>query len=134
MTKGRKPPNMLPKSKAKNLIPSASLKLVRVLPDNMPLLFADGLTVQQRDAMFLVSFLQTKYPLAVTPEEIRAIKTIEQHCVAQIIITPDQMARNLNALNKNFNSFIEAQEPENQKHLRSLLNGEENADQTKENE
>lgn len=129
MTRRGSKSNLLPKAKVK--VPLTAVrqpKLVRKIPEGLSLEYTDALMIQQKDTMFFLTFLQTQYPLVITPAEIQEIKEVEQRCVAQLAISPDQMARNLRVLNKNFDEFIKVQSPENQKHLKDLLNGKEEDD------
>lgn len=121
-SRGRKS-NLLPKPKVREPLTIKQPKLVRKMAANVSSQFTDALMIQENNAMFFLSFLQTQFPFVVTPEEMREVKEVEQLCVAQLIVSPEQMARNLRILNGNFNGFIEAQSPENQKRLRYLLNG-----------
>lgn len=66
-----------PTSKKHAPIPVAAVKQVpirRILPEDLPLEYADGMMVQYKYYMFTLSFLQSQYPLVYTPEEIRAVK------------------------------------------------------------
>lgn len=67
---------------------------------------------------FTFTFLKTVYPLLEKPKDYDTVKEIEQRPVAQIVVTVDQMARNINVFNKNFKKFLMKQDPE----VRELLN------------
>ena len=125
MTKGRKKSDVRPKGTVGKIATDSQLirqvKTRRTLPDDLPKIYADGLMVQHKDGMFILSFLQNQYPLIVTPEEIQKVKDIEQRCVSQLLVTPEQMARNLAVLNDNFGKFLDKQIPENRKILEDLL-------------
>lgn len=78
----------------------------RVLPPDLPMIYSDGMVIQHKDGMFILYFLQSRYPLAVTPNELESIEFIESHCVAQIVLTPQQMERNIRAMGMNFEKFL----------------------------
>lgn len=99
------------------------VKTVRTVPSTITTHYSDALIVQLRDAMFIISFLQNQYPLLTEESDIKKLKEIEQRCVAQVVVSPHQMAKNLRALNQNFNSFIELQDEEGQKLLKDILEG-----------
>lgn len=87
---------------------SKEVPIKRILPEGLPLLFSDAFMVQQKDGMFVLSFLQIRNPLAITPEEIEAIESVEAHCVAQILLTPMEMRKNIEVMKENFQQFVEA--------------------------
>jgi alpha-ketoglutarate-dependent taurine dioxygenase len=125
----------LPRAKTKtSLTTRKKPQVVRTVPEYVPMHYSDALMVQQKDAMFVISYLQTKYPLVVTDAEIKQVEHIEQRCIAQIIVTPPQLARNLAVLNNNFKNFIEGQDPKTQEHLISILNSLDKADENSKNE
>lgn len=81
--------------------------IIRVLPDNMPLIYSDGLLIGNNEGVFILSFLQTRFPLAVTPEEVEAIQQVDSYCVARILLTPEQMERSIKAMTDNFQKFVD---------------------------
>jgi hypothetical protein len=117
-------PNFMPRPKAKPQEGNPRRKtvpVIRTVPEYIPLVFSDALMIQAKDGMFIMSFLQTQYPLAATVEELEHLNKVEQRCLAQIIVTPHQMAKNLAVLNKNFEDFLEQQDEETQKYLKDLM-------------
>ena len=120
MSKTRRPPNIFPKPKMVNKPQSetnSSAKMTiaitkqvpikRILPDDLPLLYSDGMLVQHKDGMFTLCFLLTRQPLAVTPEDVEEIKEVKAFCVAQILLTPEQMEKIISAMQENFQKFID---------------------------
>ncbi len=97
---------------------SRAIPIKRIIPHETQALYCDGLVIQTIEETFVMSFLKTTYPLEDKLEEMAKIKEIEQRCVAQIVISPMQMAKNLNILNKNFKKFMLNQPPE----TRAMLN------------
>ena len=73
----------------------------RVIPPDLPVLYSDGLVVQNRNGMFTLYFFQAKHPLAFTTEEVNNIKSVDTVCVAQILLTPKQMEENIKAMTAN---------------------------------
>jgi hypothetical protein len=111
-------------SATKKEIPK-EIPVVRNVPDELSPIYSDGMMIQHKDGMFIYSFLQTRYPLVLTDDEALKVNEIEQRCVSQIIVSPQQAARNLNVWNKNFRKFLELQSPETKKHLEEILDGSE---------
>ncbi len=89
--------------------PKPGLPVIRRMPEGgLPLLFADQMMIRTReDGLFILYFLQTQPPLAVTQEEVDAIDHVDAVCVAQVLVTAPQMQKNLDALNDNFQQFVE---------------------------
>jgi hypothetical protein len=79
-----------------------------VFPPDIKPVFSDGLFVQFGGEIVLLSFLKTTPTLKenVQPSEI------ETRCVAQVAITPAQIADNLKILNNQFMVFASAQDDE----------------------
>jgi len=74
-----------------------------IIPAELPLLFSDQMVVKgQEDGLFVLYFFQTRPPIAVTTEQVEAVEKIDAKCVAQIIVTPQQMQKNIAAMNTNF--------------------------------
>ena len=65
--------------------------------------FADGLVIQHAADVFIFSFLKTEYPLVDKPEEYAKLTEVEQRCISQVVVSVEQMARNINVLNKTAN-------------------------------
>mgnify|MGYP001241442095 CR=1 FL=1 len=79
----------------------------RVIPPDLPLLYSDHMVIKHQDGMFLLYFFQNRTPLALTPEELNAIDHVDSYCVAQILVTPEQMQKNITAMAANFAKFFE---------------------------
>lgn len=72
-----------------------------LIPDDLPLLFSDQLVVKNQDGLIVLYFFQTRPPIAVTTEQVAAIEQIDAKCIAQIIVTPQQMEKNIAAMSIN---------------------------------
>lgn len=114
MSKGRKKPNVLPRQRAitkasdnQASLSKKEVRLVRTLPDYIMSVYTDGLVVQHKDGMFLLSFMQTQEPLVATLEEVNQLESVETRCMFRATITPLQMAQNIYAMEKNFEKFLE---------------------------
>lgn len=73
-----------------------------VVPDDMSVVFSDGVTIQHTENEFILSFFQNSSPVFVTDAQRSAVKEVESRCVARIVMTPAQMAKNLEAFQTNF--------------------------------
>lgn len=99
---------------------SRPIPLVRSMPTDTQTLFADGLVIQHAADVFIFSFLKTEYPLVDKPEEYAKLKEVEQRCISQVVVSVEQMARNINVLNKNFKKFLLKQSPENREYFNKI--------------
>lgn len=125
MPKNRKP-NIKPRPKIKTGLKVSydeyekEILVERTLGEGVSPIFSDGLLVQHQEDTFNISFLQMQYPLIVVGEEVRNIDSVEQRCVAQIVVTAIQMAKNVAAMNRNFKKFLDKQAPEAQEFLKEI--------------
>jgi len=83
-----------------------------VVPDDLAMLYSDHMVVKNQDGMFVLYFFQHRQPVVLTPEEANAVEKIESKCVAQILLTPQQMGKILIAMQSNFQRFIKKMESE----------------------
>jgi len=63
---------------------------------NLPIQYANQLTLQEVDGMFLLSFFQTIPPILMGDREeqatqLKALKTISAPCVGRIMIAPNRL-------------------------------------------
>jgi len=78
------------------------------LPDNVPTFYSDGLIILHTANEFILSFLQTMFPLAASKEELEAIGTLKRKCLTQVIVSPAQAQTMINALQENMNKYVAA--------------------------
>jgi hypothetical protein len=58
------------------------------LPEDTPTYYSDAMMVTHSANEFVVSFLQTEFPLATSKEELEQVKSLKRKCVARIIMSP----------------------------------------------
>lgn len=100
--------------KSQNVEKNVSLR--RVIPEDLPLIYSDGMVVKNQDGLFNLYFFQNRWPIAITPEELEAVETIEARCIAHLVMTPDQMKKSIDALVENFGKF--------EKRIQALIDSE----------
>lgn len=83
-----------------------SIEIKNVIPEDVPIQYSDNLLIQHRDGLFTIYWMQNQHPVLLTQKELDAFKTIESVCVARIMTTPLQLAKNLQAIEGNFNKFL----------------------------
>lgn len=75
---------------APNESPDVTVKVENVLPENVPAYYSDAVTVLHSAHEFVISFLQTEFPLALSKEELQQIKVVKRKCIARVFMTPAQ--------------------------------------------
>ena len=96
----------MPKRRKKTISAEREVPIERYMPEGLDMEFSDSIVVQHSKNEFILSFLQTQHPLAVTRAELDAIKKVQSKVVARIVVTPKQMAANLAVLKKNLDKYI----------------------------
>ena len=84
---------------------SVSFKLENYLPDDLQTHYSDAMTVLHTENEFILSFMQTQFPLAGTKEELEAIPLVRRKCFARIIVSPKQMEAIINSMQDNMDKF-----------------------------
>lgn len=87
---------------------SKDVAIKRVIPDDLLAQYVDGMVVKNQDGLFNLYFFQNRWPIALTAEDIQAIDTVESRCITHLVMTPDQMRKNIEALVENFRKFENA--------------------------
>lgn len=88
--------------------PRVTIRVENYLPDDLLTHYSDGLTVVHTENEFVISFLQTQFPLAATKEELQQVEVLKRKCVAQVIVSPQQMEKVVEALQENLKKFTDA--------------------------
>ncbi|MGH9931231.1 MAG: DUF3467 domain-containing protein [Pyrinomonadaceae bacterium] len=60
------------------------------LPDDVPTYYSDGTLILHSANEFIISFMQTEFPLASSREELQELTSIRRKCVARVIVSPAQ--------------------------------------------
>ena len=82
-----------------------TIPVENVLPDNIPTYYSDGMVVLHSANEFIISFLQTHYPLAGSKEELEQVKSMTRRGVVRIIMSPAQFEASAKALQDNFKKY-----------------------------
>jgi hypothetical protein len=82
------------------------IKTVRYLPPDLIAHFVDNMLVVHTEHQFVVSFLQTEFPLAANKEELLEVESMRAKCVARVIISPNQMQSFIEALQTNYTKYL----------------------------
>jgi hypothetical protein len=88
--------------------PRVTIRVENYLPDDLLTHYSDGLIVVHTENEFAISFLQTQFPLAATKEELQEVEVLKRKCVAQVIVSPQQMEKVVEALQENLKKFTDA--------------------------
>ncbi len=84
---------------------SVSFKAENYLPDDLEAVYSDSMSVLHTENEFILSFMQTQFPLAGTKEELEAVQSVRRKCVARIIVSPKQMEAIINSMQDNIDKF-----------------------------
>ena len=84
---------------------NVTITVENFLPDNTPTFYSDGMLVLHSANEFILSFLQTDYPLAGSKEELQQVKSVKRKCIARIIVSPAQLEAVANALRDNLKKY-----------------------------
>jgi hypothetical protein len=86
-------------------------------PNDVPTIYSDGMVVIHTANEFVLSFLQTEFPLAATTQDLRQVESMKRRCIVQIIVSPSQAELMLKALQENMNQYINVyRKPQNDEH------------------
>jgi hypothetical protein len=78
------------------------------LPENVPVYYSDGLTVIHTANEFIISFLQTQFPLAGSKDALKQVKSVRRKCVTQIIVSPAQFEAIAKVFQDNLQNYLES--------------------------
>lgn len=84
-----------------------SIPLIPYVPDDMQILYADGAYVTLSEGTFIISFVQTEHPLAVTKKQKERIQEIRSKCIARVALNPSRMEAVISILHDTFAQFVE---------------------------
>lgn len=85
--------------------PSVSIPVETYEREDTPTFYSDGMTVLHTPNEFIVSFLQTEFPLAIGKEELEQVKLVKRRCVTRIIMSPAQFEETTKALKINLEKY-----------------------------
>ena len=88
--------------------PRVTIRVENYLPDDLLTHYSDGLTVVHTENEFVISFLQTQFPIAATKEELEQVEVLKRRCVARVIVSPQQMGKLIEALQENSRKFTDS--------------------------
>lgn len=78
------------------------------LPENVPTYYSDGATILHSANEFVISFLQTEFPLAMTTEDLKQVKTLRRRCIARVIVSPAQFEALTKVFQDQMDKYIES--------------------------
>lgn len=78
------------------------------LPDNVQTHYSDGMTVLHTANEFIISFLQSEFPLAGSKEELERVKSMKRKCVTRIIVSPAQFQAIAKVFQEHMKKYIDS--------------------------
>lgn len=89
--------------------PEVTIQIENYLPEGgVPTYYSDGMLVLHSANEFVISFLQTEFPLASSKEELEQVKSLKRKCVARIIVSPAQFQAIAKVMPEQMNKYIES--------------------------
>lgn len=85
--------------------PNVTIPVENYLSEDFLTAYSDGMVVMHTANEFIISFLQTEFPLAVGKEELEKVKLLKRKCVARIIMSPAQFEATAEALQTNLKKY-----------------------------
>src|SRR5262245_59932900 len=82
-----------------------TIKVENYLPENVPTYYSDAVTILHTANEFILSFLQTVFPLASSKHELEQLPVLRRKCVAQLILSPVQAEALAKALRDNIDKY-----------------------------
>ncbi len=74
-------------------------------PEDMVSSYATNMLVQNGDQELYVSFFEVPPPVLFNPEDAQKLESVNAECIARIIITPDRMAKFIEVLQQQLDTF-----------------------------
>lgn len=81
------------------------VRVKNVIPDGLAPIFSDNLIIKHERGIFHLYFMANQTPIIMTADELQNIEEVASVCVAHVIVAPEQMERNVKAINDNFQRF-----------------------------
>ena len=78
------------------------------LPDNVSTYYSDGATVLHSANEFVISFLQTEFPLAMSSEDLKQVKSLRRRCIARVIVSPAQFEALAKVFRDQMDKYVES--------------------------
>lgn len=70
---------------------SMAIEAVPWVPDDLPVLFADGLSILVTGGVVVLSFLQAQFPIFQNDTDLSKIGPIRNKCVVRIVVSEEKM-------------------------------------------
>jgi hypothetical protein len=96
------------KATASNTADEITISVESYLPENVPTHYSDGLTVLHTTNEFIISFLQTEFPLANSKEDLERVKSMKRKCITRIIVSPAQFVAIAKVFQESSQKYLEA--------------------------
>jgi hypothetical protein len=84
-------------------------KVENYIAEDVKVFYSDAMIALHTENEFILSFLQTEFPVAQGTEELRQVKTVRRKCMVQIIVNPKQAEAILRVLQENVDRHAASQ-------------------------
>jgi len=90
--------------------PQVTIPVEFYLPENVPTYYSDSATIIHSAHEFVVSFLLTEFPLAISKEDLERVELIKRRCVVRVIQSPAQFQSLVTAMQNNLDKYLASHE------------------------
>ncbi len=95
----------MPKPRTKKKAQDRVIPIVWSFPEESLSGYATNLLVQTGEQELYISFFETRPPILIVPEDVEKVENITAECIAQIIVTPERLAKFIEALQQQLDLF-----------------------------
>lgn len=86
--------------------PNVTIRVENVLPENLPTYYSDATSILHSAHEFVLSFLQTEFPLATSKEDLEQIQVLKRKCIARVFMSPSQFEAFTKACNDQLDKYV----------------------------
>jgi hypothetical protein len=86
---------------------SRSIPVVPYIPEDMQVVFADGMYITNHEGMFIISFVQTEHPLIQGRTVESGVDQVRSKCVARIALSPRTLSSTVVVMKDMLDQFIQ---------------------------
>ncbi len=95
----------MPKPRTKKKAQERVIPVVWNFPEESLSGYATNLLVQTGEQELYISFFEARPPILFVPEDFEKLESVTAECIAQIIVTPERLAKFIEALQQQLDLF-----------------------------
>lgn len=95
----------MPKPRTKKKAAERVIPVLWNFPEQSLSGYATNLLVRTGEQELYLSFFETRPPVLLAPDDIKKLESVTAECIAQIIVTPERLAKFIEALQQQLDVF-----------------------------